>query len=377
MLPSTTNNRDIDLAAHPNHRLPCVFLSACSGEWGLDRANLKRECSEHGIDLRVQEDFQDIGSPYGTLLKIVAVMKDCDLVVQLIGPTKSRNVPAAVCRELLTELPDFGAWLKQRGLRSAFRAGAISYVAFEGYAALFLRKAFSLARYRSGADPHYEQHLRRLGRHVEHHLQSVDALIPFISAQLKLVKRLDAQGAQQRHQQASESASKVGLFVLLACCVVSFLIQFNFATMTANPFSLRMWLTQLVSAIGLLAVPMLLQLAIITDQLTLGFKLKVAARNGIVFGLIFSLGAWLSFLHPQSIAIAGDSPSNWYWGWTLFGQILLLAATWSDNRDLELEIEHGTSDLTPGTTERSSHFFWVARQTIMEARRSEDFGQTR
>jgi len=78
---------------------------------------------------------------------------------------------------------------------------------------------------------------------------------------------------------------------------------------------------------------------------------------------IFMIAAWANLAH-FTIEL--------FWCFTVLGFAILIRSTWQESKEIELEIEHGTSDLTEGVTARNSQFFWVARQTVMDARRHED-----
>ena len=67
-------------------------------------------------------------------------------------------------------------------------------------------------------------------------------------------------------------------------------------------------------------------------------------------------------------------PTVFHWVWIVIGFIVLSWKGFNDNQVLQLEIEHGTSNLTPGIKERKSQFFWTARQTVMDAKKVEDLG---
>ena len=389
--------------------------------------DLKAQFAEAGIDLVVQEDFAESGSPYGTLLKIFAEIKQCDMVVQILGSIQSNRVPLPVCEEVLNARPDFRRWLQQRGVLSAFRAGAISYVEFEGYSALFLKKELFLLQYRSGTQSEYEARLRKLGRHVEAKLDKIESLLARVQEQLQQIELVGRKSSEQR-EQGVERKSTLGLIAIIAFSwVLAFLIQLHHVGLlasTAASFAIARELTYFMASV---LAYVLVQCAIITDQLRFDFIAKTAIRNASAILSLFALLGFLSFQAIQWFAAIGNSwpwllavstlltvlgfitnpikqkrwyvwafavpfnfalvmliflsasffakyPTVFHWVWIVIGFIVLSWKGFNDNQVLQLEIEHGTSNLTPGIKERKSQFFWTARQTVMDAKKVEDLG---
>jgi len=403
-----------------------IFFSCVTAQFGNDRIMLKDTFGKAGLELCVQEDFAESGSAYGTLLKIYGYIKKADLVVQLIGSHQSQKVPKAVCNEVLRVLPDFRRWLAQKGLLSALQDGDIGYLDFEGFASLYLRKELVLIRFGSGAQSDYEPRLRKLGRHVEAKCDKLTELLPRVQAQLAEIKIIDRASAQHTERKVLRVLNALWMFAIAVCFGVVFLIQLDLsgALQTMDPPQVLRQLAYLLAVSG---AAVLFQSLIMTDTLSFGFRLEIAIRNWFVGLLIATLCAYAAF---KTMALAETLNTSWttlitisilltvisfwfkppqnkgvgvwllsfllnvafcilvlvlwanlarfpielFWSFVTLGFAILIRSTWQDNKELELEIEHGTSDLSEGVTARNSQFFWVARQTVMDARRQEDLG---
>src|SRR6478735_9573037 len=104
-----------------------VFLSCVSRELGAFRQPLKAQLAERGVELRIQEDFVDSASPFGTLVKIYRYLQDADLVVQVIGAQPPARVARGEYEELLRTVPGFRDWLAQNAVLPAAEAGELGY----------------------------------------------------------------------------------------------------------------------------------------------------------------------------------------------------------------------------------------------------------
>jgi hypothetical protein len=96
-----------------------VFLSCVTSQLGHSRKPLKQALAEIDVDLRIQEDFTDSASPFGTLVKIYRYMKEVDLVVHLIGSHKPARVSGPEYEELLAVDPGFREWLGRMAILPA------------------------------------------------------------------------------------------------------------------------------------------------------------------------------------------------------------------------------------------------------------------
>ena len=406
-----------------------IFLSCVSSQFADARPKLKQQFAEQGLDLRIQEDFAQAGSAYGTLLKIFRFIKEADMVVHLIGAQQPRRVPALVCAELLAALPEFRDWLQNRALLLVFQAGELGYTDFEAYACLYLKKELLLVRYASGAQSAHEARLRQFaGRHVEAKIENVAELLPMTLDKLAEIHSID----RKTEQAAGRSNKTLGHWAFAAlvafAVVASFVFQLMAVGIAGSANSITVFLPQLAHCLAALALTVLLQLAVLTDRLTLKFRVRAAVRNGAVALLIFSLlgwlcialsgvGAWIAttwfrlictsaaisfaslwfqfrgkahsrmFLFASftlnTLFCAGVfmlmSWSNMFAIWLHWlvvsgGILIVVIATKKDSDDFVKILDYGTSDLTPGTITRSDGFFWHERQTVMDALRVEDFG---
>jgi hypothetical protein len=334
-------------------------------------------------------------------------------------------VPAAVCEEVLIARADFQRWAQQRGLLSAFRAGAISYVEFEGYAALFLGKELFPLRYRNGGQSAYESRLRKLGRHVEAKLDQVRNLLPMVQSQFQQMALVGRVNAQRHERLVLRQSNVVLIAIALFCCSFAFLLQLLSAGLMVEQISFTSLVTQLAYFAAAMVACVLFQCGIIAAQLRFDFILRTAIRNGSAVVAIVATLSFLSFQLVKWLALIGNSwlwmvivaslltligyitnppkrksllvwvigilfnfllvllavsvwlvdfPLAFHWFWVVVGFVVLVCATYYDNKAFELEAKHGTSDLTPGIKERNSQFFWTARQTVMDARKVEDLG---
>ena len=60
-----------------------VFLSTVSDEFRLYRDQLRSDLTRHNVEVKVQEDFKDLGGD--TLDKLDSYIAHCDAVVHLVG----------------------------------------------------------------------------------------------------------------------------------------------------------------------------------------------------------------------------------------------------------------------------------------------------
>jgi Domain of unknown function (DUF4062) len=60
-----------------------VFLSTVSNEFGDYRDQLRSKLTRHNVEVKIQEDFKDLGGV--TLDKLDVYIKACDAVVHLVG----------------------------------------------------------------------------------------------------------------------------------------------------------------------------------------------------------------------------------------------------------------------------------------------------
>ena len=67
----------------PEPRIIRLFLSTVSDEFRAYRDQLRGDLTRHNVEVKVQEDFKDLGGL--TLDKLDVYIKACDAVVHLVG----------------------------------------------------------------------------------------------------------------------------------------------------------------------------------------------------------------------------------------------------------------------------------------------------
>jgi hypothetical protein len=111
-----------------------VFLSTVSDEFRLYRDQLRGDLTRHNVEVKVQEDFKDLGGD--TLDSYIA---HCDAVVHLVGEMCGSMPGEREQRALLRKHPDLVDEFP--ALSDALRKDvAISYTQWEAWLALYHRK---------------------------------------------------------------------------------------------------------------------------------------------------------------------------------------------------------------------------------------------
>src|SRR5262249_17048719 len=148
-----------------------LFLSTVSDEFDVYRDQLRPDLTRHHVEVKVQEDFKDLGR--GTLDELDTYIAACDAVVHLVGdmtgaaPGK-RDVNALLAKhsDLTDDLPPLGEALQN--------GEGVSYTQWEAWLALYHRKDLFITRAAESAErgPRYAptdvsraaqtQHLKRL-----------------------------------------------------------------------------------------------------------------------------------------------------------------------------------------------------------------------
>src|SRR5277367_6840592 len=86
-----------------------VFLSTVSDEFRAYRDQLRADLTRHNVEVKVQEDFKDLGGD--TLDKLDAYIIHCDAVVHLIGDMTGSLPGKSEQRALLAKYPDLAGQL--------------------------------------------------------------------------------------------------------------------------------------------------------------------------------------------------------------------------------------------------------------------------
>jgi hypothetical protein len=120
-----------------------VFLSTVSDEFRAYRDQLRTDLTRHNVEVKVQEDFKDLGGD--TLDKLDVYIAQCDCVVHLVGDMTGSAPLRRDVDALLAKYPDLVAdWPP---LAEALRDGVeISYTQWEAWLALYHHKPLLNAR---------------------------------------------------------------------------------------------------------------------------------------------------------------------------------------------------------------------------------------
>src|ERR1019366_8525433 len=120
-----------------------IFLSAVSNEFRAYRDQLGRDLTRQNVEVKVQEDFKDLGGD--TLDKLDVYIAHCDAVVHLVGSMTGAAPGAQELRALLAKYPDLTGTLPPLG--EALKNGtAVSYTQWEAWLALYHDKLLLIAK---------------------------------------------------------------------------------------------------------------------------------------------------------------------------------------------------------------------------------------
>src|SRR5271157_5526594 len=81
-----------------------IFLSTVSDEFRDYRDQLRHDLTRHNVEVKVQEDFKDLGTV--TLDKLDLYIKACDAVVHLIGDMTGAAAKPESTKSMLAKYPD-------------------------------------------------------------------------------------------------------------------------------------------------------------------------------------------------------------------------------------------------------------------------------
>jgi hypothetical protein len=148
-----------------------ILLSTVSKEFGDYRDQLRHDLTRHNVEVKVQEDFKDLGTV--TLDKLDVYITNCDAVVHLVGDMAGAAAKPESTKSMLAKYPDLPNRLPP--LRQPLADGlAISYTQWEAWLALYHCKLLVIAKADDAAPrgPKYaptddsraaqEEHLARL-----------------------------------------------------------------------------------------------------------------------------------------------------------------------------------------------------------------------
>ena len=104
-----------------------IFLSTVSVEFRAYRDHLRTDLTRHNVEVKVQEDFKDLGR--GTLDELDTYIGGCDAVAHLVGyltgaAPGERDVSLILAKysDLIDNLPPLG---------EALKTGGVSYTQWE------------------------------------------------------------------------------------------------------------------------------------------------------------------------------------------------------------------------------------------------------
>jgi tetratricopeptide (TPR) repeat protein len=126
-----------------------VFLSTVSDEFRAYRDQLRTDLTRHNVEVKVQEDFKDLGGD--TLDKLDVYIAHCNCVVHLVGDMTGSAPLSREVDALLAKHPDLAAALPPFG--EALSAGVeISCTQWEAWLALYHRKLLLIAKASNDAE---------------------------------------------------------------------------------------------------------------------------------------------------------------------------------------------------------------------------------
>jgi hypothetical protein len=119
-----------------------IFLSTVSDEFRAYRNQLRSDLTRDNVEVKVQEDFRDLGGE--TLDKLDVYIAHCDAVVHLVGDMTGSYPGERGLSALLAKYPDLPT--KLLPLSAALQDGAgVSYTQWEAWLALFHGKLLLIA----------------------------------------------------------------------------------------------------------------------------------------------------------------------------------------------------------------------------------------
>ena len=110
-----------------------LFLSCVSDEFGDDRDALRRALTRPNVEIKIQEDFQNLGGD--TLAMLEEYVANCDVVIHFIGDMAGSAPKATSVDDLLRRRPELAARLTEKGMdRDAL--GRLTYTQWEAWLAI-------------------------------------------------------------------------------------------------------------------------------------------------------------------------------------------------------------------------------------------------
>ncbi len=126
-----------------------IFLSTVSDEFRAYRDQLRSDLTRHNVEVKVQEDFKDLGGD--TLDKLDVYIAHCDAVVHLVGDMTGSAPGEHALRALRAKYPDLADKLPPLG--EALKNGSgVSYTQWEAWLALYHGKLLFIAKAADSAE---------------------------------------------------------------------------------------------------------------------------------------------------------------------------------------------------------------------------------
>src|SRR5262245_16510994 len=126
-----------------------VLLSTVSDQFRACRGALRGALTRHNVEVKVQEDFKDLGGD--TLDKLDTYIAHCDAVVHLVGDMAGSTPPELPLRALREKYPDLADKLPPLGEMLGSGIG-VSYTQWEAWLALYHDKRLFSAKAADGAE---------------------------------------------------------------------------------------------------------------------------------------------------------------------------------------------------------------------------------
>jgi Domain of unknown function (DUF4062) len=131
-----------------------IFLSTVSDEFRAYRDQLRSDLTRPNVEVKVQEDFKDLGR--GTLDELDVYIAGCDAVVHLVGDMTGSHPGEHALGALRAKYPDLVDKLPPLG--EALKNGSgVSYTQWEAWLALYHGRRLFIAKAADSAerDPKY------------------------------------------------------------------------------------------------------------------------------------------------------------------------------------------------------------------------------
>jgi choline dehydrogenase-like flavoprotein len=126
-----------------------IFLSTVSDEFRVYRDQLRTDLTRHNVEVKVQEDFKDLGR--GTLDELDTYIDNCDAVVHLVGHMTGAAPEEGDVSALLAKYPDLTDNLPPLG-KALKNGGGVSYTQWEAWLALYHRKELFITQAKESAE---------------------------------------------------------------------------------------------------------------------------------------------------------------------------------------------------------------------------------